>query len=369
MGLLPGTSWSCTWDDWRSTDSARISCLNGKVWHDSPYSLKQVDKIGRAFSKTLFEAGVASLPDLAKSDGRRIEFLLSRHAPFGNTVIGEVMRRVPMFACTVERCLADALKIELRLEERTRREMQRKDQTYLHILVTRQVPGAAQVVYHQRQRYVVSIAHIKLCSVESLAVGGKAEKTIRNVRGVGEVCVSVIAESWSGLNQHIVLEAQEPLRDRHEPSTAVGEIEFTLPSSDLYELDISGENTEQQLQDIFVDAIQGQRAPSTPAINPTAHPTTQPSSALRKPATAHLPSVSLNGSSSAVVNFQVCAPEERVLHQRPPLSTVGDETPIRASSKGKPSRVPLTPPPSAKALGTAAKRPCRHLCQSKRTYR
>ena len=365
MGLLLETSWNCTWDFCRSTDNARISCLNGKIWHNSPYNLKQIDKIGRVFSKTLFEAGIASLPDLANADGRRVEFLLSRHAPFGSMVIGEVVRRVPMFVCTVKPCSADALKIELRLEERTRREMQRKDQSYLHILVTRHVSGAAQVVCHQRQRYTVGISPIKLSSVESIAVVGKTEKTINNIRGVGEMCVSIVAESWSGINQHVVLDTQEALGGRSKPSPAVMEIEFPLSSSDLCDLDIPGGGAEQQLQEILVDDIQGDRAPSTPLINPAV----QLASTLCKPINAHLPSASPCGLSAAMPNFQMCAMEDPALYQSAQLPIVGDETPMRASSKGSSSRVPLTPPPSAKVPGPATKRPCRHLCQSKKTYK
>jgi len=74
----------------------RLPCINARVWHDSPSIFKQIPRIGKSYSNLLYQKGIHSIPELLSTDPRRIELVLGRHSPFGNQVIEESGKSLPV---------------------------------------------------------------------------------------------------------------------------------------------------------------------------------------------------------------------------------------------------------------------------------
>jgi predicted RecB family nuclease len=63
--------------------------------------LCQLDRIGKAISKTLYDAGIQTLQQLGSTDARRIEHLLGRNAPFGNEIKDSIHIQIPLLFLNV----------------------------------------------------------------------------------------------------------------------------------------------------------------------------------------------------------------------------------------------------------------------------
>ncbi|KAJ4459821.1 putative ATP-dependent DNA helicase MER3 [Paratrimastix pyriformis] len=71
-------------------------CIQQKCWENSSGHTAQLSGIGPSFSATLEKAGIKTLDDVAQTDPRRIELLLGRHPPFGNSIV-EAAAALPRF--------------------------------------------------------------------------------------------------------------------------------------------------------------------------------------------------------------------------------------------------------------------------------
>src|SRR5690606_17702360 len=72
------------------------SSLRGGCWPDSSHLLRQIDKLGKSYTATLAEAGISTFQELSKLDPRKIEYLLGRNPPFGNSILSS-LNKLPWF--------------------------------------------------------------------------------------------------------------------------------------------------------------------------------------------------------------------------------------------------------------------------------
>eukprot|EP00731_Ephydatia_muelleri_P023090 Em0015g673a len=76
-------------------------CINARLWENSTYVAKQLDKIGLALSTTLVNAGLTDFSKLVDSNPRELELIMNRHPPFGNQ-IRDAVAKLPQYALSVE---------------------------------------------------------------------------------------------------------------------------------------------------------------------------------------------------------------------------------------------------------------------------
>ncbi|XP_075917829.1 putative ATP-dependent DNA helicase HFM1 isoform X1 [Petromyzon marinus] len=76
-------------------------CFRAKLWENSPFVLKQLEKIGFSMSSALVNAGLTSFEKIANTHGREIELIVNRHPPFGNQ-IKEAVQHLPKYQVRVE---------------------------------------------------------------------------------------------------------------------------------------------------------------------------------------------------------------------------------------------------------------------------
>ncbi|CAG9766223.1 unnamed protein product [Ceutorhynchus assimilis] len=82
-------------------------CFRVKLWENSPYVSKQLTGVGQVMSRSLMKAGKTTLKKLADTNPRHIEMIISRRAPFGNTLVDEAVH-LPDYTMTLEKCGKDA---------------------------------------------------------------------------------------------------------------------------------------------------------------------------------------------------------------------------------------------------------------------
>ena len=75
--------------------------------------LSQVQKLGKAYTKTLNDAGIRTLQELFCTDARRIEVILGRNPPFGNQ-IRESLESLPRLYVNHEAEVYDASTLKIK---------------------------------------------------------------------------------------------------------------------------------------------------------------------------------------------------------------------------------------------------------------
>ncbi|XP_061654278.1 probable ATP-dependent DNA helicase HFM1 isoform X1 [Phyllopteryx taeniolatus] len=76
-------------------------CFRAKLWENSPYVSKQLDKIGQTLSTAMVNAGLTTFSKIEQTNPRQIELILNRHPPFGNQ-IKEFILHLPKYEVTLE---------------------------------------------------------------------------------------------------------------------------------------------------------------------------------------------------------------------------------------------------------------------------
>ncbi|XP_077415257.1 putative ATP-dependent DNA helicase HFM1 [Vanacampus margaritifer] len=76
-------------------------CFRAKLWENSPYVSKQLDKIGQTLSTAMVNAGLTTFGKIEQTNPREIESILNRHPPFGNQ-IKEFVLHLPKYEVTLE---------------------------------------------------------------------------------------------------------------------------------------------------------------------------------------------------------------------------------------------------------------------------
>ncbi|XP_051808795.1 probable ATP-dependent DNA helicase HFM1 isoform X4 [Acanthochromis polyacanthus] len=76
-------------------------CFRAKLWENSPYVSKQLDKIGQFLSTAMVNSGLTTFSKIEETNGRELELILNRHPPFGNQIRESVIH-LPKYEVTLE---------------------------------------------------------------------------------------------------------------------------------------------------------------------------------------------------------------------------------------------------------------------------
>ncbi|KAG7321558.1 hypothetical protein KOW79_014416 [Hemibagrus wyckioides] len=76
-------------------------CFRAKLWEDSPYVSKQLDRIGVSLANAMVNAGLTSFSKIEATNPRELELIVNRHPPFGNQ-IKEAVSRLPKYEVSLE---------------------------------------------------------------------------------------------------------------------------------------------------------------------------------------------------------------------------------------------------------------------------
>uniref|UniRef100_A0A3Q0SYV1 Probable ATP-dependent DNA helicase HFM1 n=1 Tax=Amphilophus citrinellus TaxID=61819 RepID=A0A3Q0SYV1_AMPCI len=76
-------------------------CFRAKLWENSPYVSKQLEKIGQTLSTAMVNAGLTTFGKIEQTNARELELILNRHPPFGNQIRESVVH-LPKYEVTLE---------------------------------------------------------------------------------------------------------------------------------------------------------------------------------------------------------------------------------------------------------------------------
>ncbi|XP_038158410.1 probable ATP-dependent DNA helicase HFM1 [Cyprinodon tularosa] len=76
-------------------------CFRAKVWENSPFVSKQIEKIGLTLSTAMVNAGLTSFTKIEQTNPRELELILNRHPPFGNQIRDSVIH-LPKYDVNLE---------------------------------------------------------------------------------------------------------------------------------------------------------------------------------------------------------------------------------------------------------------------------
>ena len=81
--------------------AALHQCINSRLWMDSHYVSKQLERVGPTISNSLVQAGLISFKKILETNPRQLELIASRHPPFGTHLINSVSS-LPSYSLSVE---------------------------------------------------------------------------------------------------------------------------------------------------------------------------------------------------------------------------------------------------------------------------
>uniref|UniRef100_A0A3Q3LBA5 Probable ATP-dependent DNA helicase HFM1 n=1 Tax=Mastacembelus armatus TaxID=205130 RepID=A0A3Q3LBA5_9TELE len=76
-------------------------CFKSKLWENSPYVSKQLEKIGQTHSTAMVNAGLTTFSKIEQTNARELELILNRHPPFGNQIRESVIH-LPKYEIALE---------------------------------------------------------------------------------------------------------------------------------------------------------------------------------------------------------------------------------------------------------------------------
>ncbi|KTG40368.1 hypothetical protein cypCar_00007731 [Cyprinus carpio] len=91
----------------KSNFSARLNsltlakCFRAKLWENSPYISRQVERIGFTLATAMVNAGLTTFSKIEQTSPRELEIIVNRHPPFGNQ-IKEAVSKLPKCEVTLE---------------------------------------------------------------------------------------------------------------------------------------------------------------------------------------------------------------------------------------------------------------------------
>ena len=65
-------------------------CINARLWLDSHFVSKQLDRVGPTISNSLVQAGLTSFKKILETNPRQLELIANRHPPFGTHLVNSV---------------------------------------------------------------------------------------------------------------------------------------------------------------------------------------------------------------------------------------------------------------------------------------
>ncbi|XP_016122019.1 probable ATP-dependent DNA helicase HFM1, partial [Sinocyclocheilus grahami] len=91
----------------KSNFSARLNslilakCFRAKLWENSPYVSRQLERIGITLATAMVNAGLTTFSKIEQTSPRELEMIVNRHPPFGNQ-IKEAVSKLPKCEVTLE---------------------------------------------------------------------------------------------------------------------------------------------------------------------------------------------------------------------------------------------------------------------------
>ncbi|XP_028448259.1 probable ATP-dependent DNA helicase HFM1 isoform X4 [Perca flavescens] len=76
-------------------------CFRARLWENSSYVSKQLEKIGQSLSTAMVNAGLTTFSKIEQTHARELELILNRHPPFGNQIRESVIH-LPTYEVTLE---------------------------------------------------------------------------------------------------------------------------------------------------------------------------------------------------------------------------------------------------------------------------
>ncbi|XP_074544724.1 putative ATP-dependent DNA helicase HFM1 [Halichoeres trimaculatus] len=76
-------------------------CFRARLWENSPYVSRQLEKIGPTLSAAMVNAGLTTFSKIEQTNPRELELIVNRHPPFGN-LIRESVIHLPKYDVTLE---------------------------------------------------------------------------------------------------------------------------------------------------------------------------------------------------------------------------------------------------------------------------
>ncbi|KAM8839530.1 putative ATP-dependent DNA helicase HFM1 isoform 1-T1 [Synchiropus picturatus] len=116
-------------------------CFRAKLWENSIYVSKQLDKIGQTLSTAMVNAGLTTFSKIEQANPRELELILNRHPPFGNQIIKSVVHlpqyglgidQLPRYSCTTAEIL---VKVSLKNQTQLSTKRTAPDRHYISLVV------------------------------------------------------------------------------------------------------------------------------------------------------------------------------------------------------------------------------------------
>ncbi|XP_048020900.1 probable ATP-dependent DNA helicase HFM1 isoform X2 [Megalobrama amblycephala] len=76
-------------------------CFRAKLWENSPYVSRQLERIGLTLATAMVNAGLTTFSKIELKSPRELELILNRHPPFGNQ-IKEAVSKLPKYEVSLE---------------------------------------------------------------------------------------------------------------------------------------------------------------------------------------------------------------------------------------------------------------------------
>ncbi|MBN3313268.1 HFM1 helicase, partial [Atractosteus spatula] len=168
-------------------------CFRSRLWENSPFVSKQLEKIGLTLSTAMVNAGLTSFQKIEEINARELELIVNRHPPFGNQIREAVihlpkyevsLEQVPKYSVSTAEVIITVILTNYKqlLLKRTA-----PDNHYVSLLIG---DSDNQVLFHQ-----------KLTDSLLLRSGSWSKKTeITRAHGEEQICVNLISSEYVGLD-------------------------------------------------------------------------------------------------------------------------------------------------------------------------
>ncbi|XP_030258651.1 probable ATP-dependent DNA helicase HFM1 isoform X2 [Sparus aurata] len=168
-------------------------CFRAKLWENSPYVSKQLEKIGQSLSTAMVNAGLTNFSKIEQTNAREVELILNRHPPFGNQIRESVIH-LPKYEVTVEQhpkysCAAAEIVVKVNLKNQAQLLSRRTAPNYHYVSL---IIGNSDntVVFHQKLTDLVLLKCGSWSKKIEVAKASKGE----------EISVNLISSEYVGLD-------------------------------------------------------------------------------------------------------------------------------------------------------------------------
>ncbi|XP_076001011.1 putative ATP-dependent DNA helicase HFM1 [Genypterus blacodes] len=112
-------------------------CFRAKLWDNSPYVSKQLEKIGLTLSTAMVNAGLTAFSKIEQSNPRELELIVNRHPPFGNQIRESVIN-LPKYEVSLEQlprysCSTAEIVMKLNLKNQAQLQSKRTAPDYHYV--------------------------------------------------------------------------------------------------------------------------------------------------------------------------------------------------------------------------------------------